>query len=110
MKFLSTEDECASRVTFHTAVYSNDSQTPHISSEAPAQYTSAWAAVAGVALVAVLVLMAVAVVESVIIWHQLRYAGFTMLTASLPGSPLCAEIILLFFVRTKGRYWEQGYR
>ena len=70
-----------------------DTQTPHIFSEAPAQHTSAWAPVAGIALVAVLVLVTVAVVESVIIWHQQRYAGFTMLPASLPHSPLYAEII-----------------
>ena len=45
--------------------------TPHISSEAPNQYTSAWA-VTGVAITAVLVFLVMAVVQSAFIWYLRR--------------------------------------
>ena len=48
--------------------------TPHIPSEVPTQCTSAWVVV-GVAVTAVLVLLVVAVVQSVVIWHQRRSAS-----------------------------------
>lgn len=61
-------------VVFFTSIHTN---TPHISSEAPTQHASTWAAVAGFALVAMMVLLAAAIVESAIIWHQQRCYQYT---------------------------------